>query len=181
MENNFEEEMEEYFIGERTFGDYQVKKQILIDDDNGSNIYHSLIRTNNPNKLASVLIVHGLGEHSSRYIELTRYLADANFFVHIFDFRGFGFSSGIRNVSTLKSLNEDIISVFTQIRKDLPLFIVCHSMGAGQIFALLKKNPNLKISGVIFSNPFIDFPPSLNIGFLQQIIIYSLPNDFNVT
>lgn len=180
MDNNLDEQMMEFFIGEKTFGDYIIKKQMIYDDDNGSNLYHSFIRTGKSNKLASVLFVHGLGEHSSRYIDLAKFLADENFFVHLFDFRGYGYSSGNRNSASLKNLNEDLISIFTQIRKDLPFFVVCHSMGAGVILSLLRKNNDLKISGVIFSNPFIDFPPQLNIGLKQQILIKMLPEDFNL-
>ena len=50
---------------------------------------------------------------------------------------------------------EDFFSIIINVRKDLPLFIFAHSMGGGTITALLKRNPSLKIAGVIISNPFI--------------------------
>lgn len=55
----------------------------------------------------------------------------------------------------MKSLYEDFFSVLSKVRKDLPLFVIGHSMGGGTLLSLLLKNSNLKISGVILSNPFI--------------------------
>jgi len=52
-------------------------------------------------------------------------------------------------------LYEIFFSVLTKVRKDLPLFLFGHSMGGGMLLSLLAKNPHLKISGVILSNPFI--------------------------
>ena len=44
-----------------------------------------------------------------------------------------------------------------EISTDMPCFLVGHSMGGGSILAFLRLNPHLNVTGVICSNPFIDF------------------------
>ncbi len=44
--------------------------------------------------VASVVIVHGLGEHSGRYVHVGKYFAEAGFRTIAFDLRGHGRSSG---------------------------------------------------------------------------------------
>ncbi len=156
MEKKKPVKIKDFFVGEELIDNtFYVKKQLLEDEDVDSMIYHSLIRTKSTQKKASLLFVHGLSEHSTRHVELAKKFALADYVVHIFDFRGFGYSSGERNRTPLKVLYEDLITIMTNVRKDLPLFIVAHSMGGGTIISLLLKNPHLKISGVVFTNPFL--------------------------
>lgn len=83
---------------------------------------------------AVVQIVHGAVEHVGRYKHLIKYLNSANIAVYGNDHRGHGKSEGIRN--HIKSFDDYVEDCFTlsQIikknHKDLPLFVVGHSMGS---------------------------------------------------
>ena len=59
---------------------------------------HELRRTWDPegDPAATVVIVHGLGEHSGRYERTGGLLAEAGFAVRSFDLIGFGASGGRR-------------------------------------------------------------------------------------
>src|SRR4051812_14528851 len=66
---------------------------------------------------ASVLLVHGLGEHSGRYEHVGEFLAHTGFDVHAFDLRGFGRSEGRRgDVLAWSELYDDIDSRMRTIR-----------------------------------------------------------------
>lgn len=61
-------DIEEFYLGERKFrGRYIVEKEFLEDEEVRSKIYHQYLRTEGGEKLASVVIVHGLNEHGSLY------------------------------------------------------------------------------------------------------------------
>ena len=56
-----------------------------------------------------VLIVHGFGEHSGRYVELTTHLVDNNYSVTAYDHRGHGLSDGLPgHVESFSEYDEDL-------------------------------------------------------------------------
>jgi acylglycerol lipase len=172
-------QMSEFFIGRKIFDDVIISKEFVEDQEYQSRIYYTNIQTKEPQKFASLLIVHGFGEHSSRYIETAIQFAHANLDVHLFDFRGFGYSSGARFMTSLTELYEDVILVLTKIFKNNPLFILAHSMGGGLILNFLKMNPNLKIAGLICSNPFFDMAHD-PLSFLEKQVVSRLPKSLDV-
>lgn len=82
---------------------------------------------------ASILIVHGLAEHSGRYEHVGAQLAAAGLDVHAYDQRGFGASSGrrawldrwTRNLDDL----EDRLAILRVMAKGRPLVVYGHSVG----------------------------------------------------
>jgi alpha-beta hydrolase superfamily lysophospholipase len=81
---------------------------------------------------ASVLIVHGIGEHSGRYERTGRLLAGAGLDTHAFDIRGHGLSGGRRVYigrwdEFLDDLQGRLLAVRTPGR---PFVLFGHSMGA---------------------------------------------------
>ena len=84
-------------------------------------------------KLASVLIVHGLGEHSGRYDQVARRLAGKGIDVHGFDLRGFGASGGRRAwVDRWSDYHDDVEARLVQVRelaRGRPVVLYGHSMG----------------------------------------------------
>src|SRR5438874_10688440 len=88
---------------------------------------------------ASVLLVHGLSEHSGRYEHVGEYLAGEGFDTHAFDLRGFGRSEGRRaDVEAWSDLHGDIESRMRAIRElgaaqakpDARIVLFGHSLGA---------------------------------------------------
>jgi alpha-beta hydrolase superfamily lysophospholipase len=105
---------------------------------------------------ASILIVHGLGEHSSRYAHLAKKLVESNIAVFTFDGRGHGKSSlpkPTAYISDYEDYLKDIDALFGKVKDyvpNVPTFIFGHSMGGGLVAAYaLKYKP--KTDGVILS------------------------------
>lgn len=108
--------------------------------------------------IASLYIVHGLGEHIGRYNYMAHYLTSYGIMVCGFDLRGHGKSSGKRGHSDYKLLLQDLEEALKTIKRDnsqRPLFLLGHSLG-GNIAAtyVLKKNVNF-LHGVIINSPWL--------------------------
>ena len=105
-------------------------------------------------RLASVVIVHGLGEHSGRYVHVGRYFAEAGFRVIAFDLRGHGRSAGRRvYVKNYLELASDVDCVVKYFRGD-PSFLFGHSLG-GQLVLWTAQHFQLKVAGLIVSAPWL--------------------------
>jgi alpha-beta hydrolase superfamily lysophospholipase len=81
---------------------------------------------------ATVLIVHGIGEHGGRYERTGRLMSDAGLDVHAFDLRGHGLSGGRRvYVRRWDDFLDDLGASLGRVRQDgRPLVLMGHSMGA---------------------------------------------------
>jgi alpha-beta hydrolase superfamily lysophospholipase len=120
---------------------------------------------------AVVLMVHGLGEHASRYGHVARQLLDWGFAVRAYDQRGHGESGGERGGLVSDSLLlEDLAEVVDDTRlralrlslsgaaaddKHLPLILLGHSLGGlvtGR-FVSLGMRP---VDGLVMSSPALD-------------------------
>ena len=108
---------------------------------------------------ASIVIVHGLGEHAGRYAHLAMRLNALGFNVRAHDQRGHGRSQGARGalahgddlVSDLKLVVDD----FARQQANLP-FMLGHSMGGlvAARFATLQLSP---LRGLVLSSPALAF------------------------
>ncbi len=83
---------------------------------------------------ASLLLVHGLGEHSGRYGAFARVLAEEGTSVFAFDLRGHGRSSGPRgDVDAFPRLLEDLLGMEDEMARQLPegvpRVLMGHSLG----------------------------------------------------
>ncbi|WP_297335261.1 alpha/beta hydrolase [Algoriphagus sp.] len=109
---------------------------------------------------ASLLLIHGLGEHSGRYEKLVSGLSDLGLAVFTFDGRGHG-KSDLPTPSAYFTSYElylsDIHALFGKVKSyvpDVPAFIFGHSMGGGMAAAYaLKFRP--QTNGLILSAPAI--------------------------
>lgn len=136
---------------------------------------------------AVVLIVHGLGEHASRYEHVARQLLDWGFAVRAYDQRGHGESGGARGgLSSEALLLEDLAEVVDDTRqralslprsegasgveKQLPLILLGHSLGGLVVgrFVSLGMRP---VDGLVMSSPALD--PGLNA--IQKLLLAVLP------
>jgi len=109
---------------------------------------------------AVLLLVHGLGEHSSRYMHLVEKLTEIDISVFTFDGRGHGKSMNGKPDAYFDSAEDylkDISALFGKVQSyalGLPVFLYGHSMGGGLVAAfVLKYKPSA--AGVILSSPAI--------------------------
>jgi acylglycerol lipase len=81
---------------------------------------------------ATVMIVHGIGEHSGRYERTGRLMAEAGLDVHAFDLRGHGLSGGRRvYVRRWDDFLDDVALRLAEVRRPgRSLVLMGHSMGA---------------------------------------------------
>ncbi len=101
---------------------------------------------------AVVCLVHGLGEHSSRYAHVAEAFGKEGFTLFAADLRGHGRSGGARGyVSSVEDFMQDIDSLLEQARTrypGLPLILYGHSLGGLLVLHYsLKRKPHVK--GVI--------------------------------
>jgi len=105
---------------------------------------------------AVVFLVHGLGEHSSRYSHLAARFAENNIAVFTFDGRGHGKSSLPKPDAYFENHEDylkDIDALFNKAAgylQKLPIFIYGHSMGGALVASyVLKYKPQAR--GIILS------------------------------
>ncbi len=84
-----------------------------------------------PNARAAVLVVHGIGEHSGRYLHVGQVLSDAGFDVLAADSRGLGQSGGRRAfVNEFTEFLDDVEALLVERRSlGLPVVLLGHSLG----------------------------------------------------
>lgn len=109
---------------------------------------------------SSILLVHGLAEHSSRYAHFAEKLVAAGIAVFTFDGRGHGRSSQPRPTAYFSNYQDylkDIDAFFQKVMvyiPGVPAFLFGHSMGGGLTAAYaLQYQP--KAAGIILSAPSI--------------------------
>ena len=71
----------------------------------------------------------------------------------------------------ISELHYDFTALLKQVNPNLPLFVYAHSMGGLTVTSFLVNNPNLNISGVILSAPFLEFNPTQEIDRLKRTLI----------
>ena len=106
--------------------------------------------------LATLAIVHGLGEHSERYNHVGDYFAKRGYAVFAIDLRGHGRSEGRRgHINHFDEYLDDAQSLvdYTQSQApNLPLFLLGHSMGGLIALTYALKRPQ-GLAAVIASGP----------------------------
>jgi alpha-beta hydrolase superfamily lysophospholipase len=107
---------------------------------------------------AVVCLVHGLGEHSSRYGKLAATLTDSGYALMAFDHRGHGRSQGPRgHTPTYDTFLDDIGRMLDEAAArfpDRPRFIYGHSMGGNlALNYVLRRRPEL--AGSIVTSPWL--------------------------
>lgn len=83
---------------------------------------------------AIIVLVHGVGEHSGRYMNFINPAVSNQFAVYAYDHRGHGKSEGQRgHVMAWTDYRHDLhtfVSIVKDAHPDLPIFLMGHSMGA---------------------------------------------------
>ncbi|OQV16481.1 putative Monoglyceride lipase [Hypsibius exemplaris] len=106
--------------------------------------------------LAAVFLCHGFGEYLATYDRVTRALLKAGFFVFGHDHVGFGRSGGKRaRIDSIDQYSKDVECHVASVKgrlKDIPMFIVGHSMGGAIAVNTGIQYPNL-FDGVVLLSP----------------------------
>ena len=108
---------------------------------------------------ASVLLVHGMGEHSGRYEHVGDRMAAAGLDVHAYDQRGNGGSGGLRgHVDSWSEYHDDLeerVRAVRTVAAGRPMALYGHSLGGLVVLGyLLTERPEPDL--VVLSSPGLD-------------------------
>ncbi len=112
---------------------------------------------------ATLIVVHGLGEHGGRYMNLVNAIVPDGVTVYAFDHRGHGRSAEkmVAHVDSWDEYRGDVAAFVQMVAKneaDTPLFLMGHSMGGLIVTNYVLHHPDGlrgsdKLRGVIISAP----------------------------
>lgn len=131
---------------------------------------------------AVVVLVHGMGEHSTRYANfVVPKLVENNFSVVTFDMFGHGKTSGKRGHNpSFEAVLESVATVIKKAKElfpNKPIFLYGHSMGGNTVINyVLRKNTDLK--GVVATSPFLQLafqPPKIKLA-LGKLLLKIAPS-----
>lgn len=128
---------------------------------------------------ATILMVHGLGEHIGRYEAVAHQLLSMGFAVRGYDHVGHGLSGGRRgDLPQAQRLLEDLGQVIDATRRlpgraQQPLILLGHSMG-GLVVARAVADALRPVEGLIMSSPALAANPNP----LQKLLLATLPRWF---
>ena len=100
-------------FGKREYGDIIVEREYISSDgifpltiEDQVNLLHTRVYNKNKDPVATLVMIHGLGEHSGRYLGIAKALVDgSDIEVQMIDLRGYGGSGGGRVNATFHQLH----------------------------------------------------------------------------
>ncbi|MFC2029182.1 alpha/beta hydrolase [Chloroflexota bacterium] len=117
------------------------------------------------NAKAVVLIVHGLGEHCGRHMNVVNHLVPLRYAVYGLDHIGHGKSEGVREYVDRFADFTDTLTIFysmvTEWQVDKPVFVLGHSLG-GLITAYYLLENQDKFQGAVISAPLVEVGDSVS-------------------
>ena len=124
---------------------------------------------------ATVLLVHGLGEHAGRYDALARHLGAWGYAVRGYDHYGHGESSGPRgglpwDTRLLDDLTDIVDATRARMPAGQPLVLLGHSMG-GLVAARFVALGIRPVDALVLSSPALD----AGLGPVQKLLLATLP------
>jgi len=145
----------------------------------GAAIYYQSWQPDDEPK-AVLLIVHGLAEHSGRYMNVVNRFVPMGYAVYGIDHVGHGKSSGTRvYVCRFEEYTQTLKIYFDMVRRwqpDKPIFLMGHSMG-GLIGAVYLLDHQAELAGVVLSGPAVKPHDSVSpaIFFVGKVISALMP------
>jgi alpha-beta hydrolase superfamily lysophospholipase len=139
---------------------------------------------------AVICLIHGLGEHSSRYQHLADFYNRKGYLVASYDLRGHGRSKGQRgHYPSLEAAMDDIRIVTEKVENsypEVPVFLYGHSLGGVMVLNYVMRYKN-HITAVIATSPGLATgqkvaPWKLTLGKLlySTVPTFSMPNGLDV-
>jgi alpha-beta hydrolase superfamily lysophospholipase len=114
---------------------------------------------------AVLFIVHGLGEHSGRYMNVVNHFIPLGYAVYALDHLGHGKSGGGREqVQRFEDYTDTLTTYYSMVKgwqAEQPIFILGHSMG-GLITTYYLLDNQEKFKGAIISAPAIKISESIS-------------------
>ncbi len=134
--------------------DFTHEESTFATRDN-TQLYYQYYKSNAKNPV-TIVLQHGIGEHSGRYSHLAEKLAPHGYHVYMCDARGFGNSPGIRgDIDSFNRYVEDLIdfTAFVLTReKTEKVILYGHSMG-GIIASLAAYQIQNQLKALVLSSP----------------------------
>ncbi|KAI1746363.1 alpha/beta hydrolase [Xylaria scruposa] len=124
---------------------------------------------------AKMIMFHGFSDHIDRYYGFFPHLAEHGIAVYGLDQRGWGRSATKhsdkgKTGKTARVLADMAAFIRTQLPSDVPVFVLGHSMGGGQVLTLAStpqyEDLIAQIRGWILESPFVGFAPELQPSWL---------------
>ncbi len=124
---------------------------------------------------ASVMLVHGLGEHMGRYNHLAYVLHQAGYEVMAYDHMGHGLSSGVTgDIDQSNRLTEDLKTVIAYMHNnESKLVLLGHSMGGLVVARVVAQHPDIA-DAVVMSSPALAAYTTI----LDKLLLSVLPHWF---
>jgi alpha-beta hydrolase superfamily lysophospholipase len=125
----------------------------------------------------TIVIVHGLGEHSGRYVHVGDFFVRAGFAAFAFDLRGHGSSEGAPVfIKSYQEYLDDLESAITYLERPERLILFGHSLG-GQIVLARAQSEENPATGYIAASPWLNLsrPPSIWLEGIASMLNLVLP------
>ena len=110
---------------------------------------------------AVLVIAHGIGEHSGRYLTLVNYFVPRGYAIYALDHRGHGRSPEKRgHIRHWENYREDLnnfIQFVRDVQTGIPIFLLGHSLGGLMVLDYVRHYPQ-GLRGVIASSPALAEP-----------------------
>jgi acylglycerol lipase len=115
---------------------------------------HTAVWAPESEPIADVVLIHGLGEHSGRYVPLAEVLTAAGFQVSALDLRGHGRTTGVERgmIDDFDLLVDDAARFIASVRTTRPLFVYGHSMGGLTAVRLAERSQD-GVAGFVITSP----------------------------
>jgi len=129
-----------------------------------TNIYYQYWLPEGKSK-AVLLIVHGLAEHSGRYMNVVNHFVPLDYAVYGIDHPGHGRSDGTRVYVERFEDFVDTLKIYFDLVRDWqpekPIFLLAHSMG-GLIASIYLLDHQAELTGAVISGPIVKVPDNIS-------------------
>ncbi len=163
--------------------------EFMYKTEDGADLYEQTWLPDSDPK-AVICLIHGLGEHSTRYEHVANYYTSRGYIMTAFDLRGHGKSSGQRgHYPSLDAAMNDIDSFIKSAEMKypgMPVILYGHSLGGVMVLNYALRNKN-NLTTVIATSPGLATGDKvaawkLSMGKLLYSIMptFSMPNGLDV-